>query len=107
ILTRCSHSAASRLLPGRFSLLTACAGACSRAFATWPATDTSDLLLPQKRMRGDEEADREERKDERIEPEIGIAQSFGEGADTDGLKPGGRKHQADQPSLAGEGGDGH
>src|SRR6266481_6849242 len=106
ILARCSDSVASRLLPGRFGLLPACAGACSRAFATWPATDMSGLLLPQKRMRGNEEADREERKDERIEPEIGIAQSFGEGADTDRLKPGRWKHQADQPSLAGEGGDG-
>src|SRR5215475_6780386 len=105
MLPRCSHSVASRWLPGRFGLLTACA--CSRAFAIWPATDMSGLLLAQKRMRRNEEADREERKDERIEPEIGIAQSFGEGADADRLKPGRWKHQADQPSLAGESGHRH
>ncbi len=53
--------------------------------------------------RGNEEADREGRKDERIEPEIGIGQSFGESAYADRLEPGRWKHQADQPSPAGEG----
>ena len=95
------------IAPGRFALLAACGVACSRAFAAWLASDISGLLLPQHDMSGNEVADREERKDERIEPEIRIAEPFGEGADADRLKPGRRKHQADHPSLAGEGGHGH
>ena len=39
-------------------------------------------------------ADREDRKDKHIEP-IGKAESFGESADTDLLKPGRWKRQAD------------
>ncbi len=58
-------------------------------------------------MSGNEEADREDRKDEHIEPEIGIAESFGEGADADRLKPSRWKRQANQPSLASERGHGH
>src|SRR5512145_2078641 len=101
MLATCSRSPASRLLRGRFGLLSACGGACSRAFATWPATDISGLLLLQKDMRRNEEAEREQRKDEPIEPEIRVAEPFCEGADADRLKPGRWKHQADHPSLAG------
>ena len=48
-------------------------------------------------MSGNEETDRKSRKHERIEPEIGIGQAFGEGADADRLEPGRWKRQADQP----------
>src|SRR4051812_39435092 len=103
----CSRSLASRLLRGLPCLLAACRGACSRACATWLATDISGLLLLQKDMRDGQEAEREQRQDQRIEPEIGIAEPFGEGADADRLKPGRWKHQTDHPSLAGKGGDRH
>src|SRR5262249_62178609 len=58
-------------------------------------------------LRGKEVDEREGRKDERVEPEIGKPESFGEGADADRLEPGRWKHQADKPSLASEGGYGH
>ena len=58
-------------------------------------------------MRGSEVAGREDHKDERIEPKIRKAKSFGKGTDADRLEPGRWKHQADQPSLAGERGHGH
>src|SRR5271166_2695741 len=104
MLARCSASLAKRLLPGRFACVRACGVPCSRESAAWPASDISALLLSQKYMRGSEENDREERKDERIELEIGIAESFGEGPDADRLEPGRGKHQTDRPSRAGKGG---
>src|SRR5262249_9741934 len=57
--------------------------------------------------RGKEVDEREGRKNEPIGPEVGKPESFGEGADADRLEPGRWKHQADKPSLAGEGGHGH
>ena len=66
------------------------------------ATDISGLLLLQHCPRGKEVDEREGREDERIEPEIGKPESFGEGADADRLEPGRWKHQADQPPLASE-----
>src|SRR3974377_1751216 len=107
MLARCSASLANRLLPGRFAFVRACGAPCSRESAAWLASDISALLLPQKYMRGSEVNGREARKDERIEPEIGIGQSFGEGADADRLEPGRGKHQADRPSRAGKGGHRH
>src|SRR6516162_8197245 len=99
MLARCWRSLPVPLLQGRFGSAAACGVACSCAFAAGLATDISGLLLAQQYMSGNEVADREDRKDERIEPEIGKAQSFGEGADADRLEPGRRKHQADQLSL--------
>jgi hypothetical protein len=55
-------------------------------------------------MSGNEVAKREDDKDERIEPEIRIAESFGEGADADRLIPSRWKQQANDPSPAREGG---
>src|SRR5215470_4260122 len=103
MLARCTRSLASRLLPGRFALVTP--GAVAPADGV--ATDISALLLLQHCLGGKEVDEREGRKDERIEPEIGKPESFGEGADADGLEPGRWKHQADKPSLTGEGGHGH
>src|SRR5262252_3423523 len=107
MFARCTRSFANRPPLGRFALPTGCEVACSLAPIVSLATDMSALLLLQNDLRGNEKAEREQRKDERIEPEIGIAQSFGEGADADGLKPGRWKHQADHPSLAGERGHRH
>src|SRR3974377_278803 len=105
MLARCSPRFANRLLPGRVAVVTACGVRCSGECAAWLASDISALLFPQKYMRGGEEAEREKPKHERIEPEIGKAQSLGEGTDADRLKPGRRKHQADGSSGAGKGGD--
>src|SRR5215510_12022184 len=103
MLARCTRSLASRLLLGRFALLTP----CEVAPADGVATDISGLLLLQHYLCGKEVDEREGRKDERVEPEIGKPESFGEGADADRLEPGRWKHQADKPSLASEGGYGH
>src|SRR5262245_23107852 len=103
MLARCTRSLASRLLLGRFALVIP-GGA---APADGVATDISGLLLLQHCLRGKEVDERESRKDERVEPEIGKPKSFGEGADADWLEPGRWKHQPDKPSLAGEGGHGH
>src|SRR5262249_19355256 len=103
MLARCTRSLASRLLPGGFALVTP----CGVAPADGVATDISGLLLLQHRLRGKEVDEREGRKDERVEPEIGKPESFGEGADADRLEPGRWKHQADKPSLASEGGYRH
>src|SRR5499426_4399761 len=103
MLARCTRSLASRLLPGRFALVTP----CEVAPADGVATDISGLLLLQHYLRGKEVDEREGRKDEPIGPEIGKPESFGEGADADRLEPGRWKHQADKPSLASEGGYGH
>src|SRR5215813_8821104 len=103
MLTRCTRSLASQLLPGRFALVTPCeVGPADRV-----ATDISGLLLLQHYLRGKEIDEREGRKDERIRPEVGKPESFGEGADADRLEPGRWKHQADKPSLPSEGGHGH
>src|SRR6516164_5495633 len=107
MFARCTRSFANRLPLGRFALPSDCEVACSRAPIVACSTDMSALLLLQDDLRGNEKAEREQRKDERIEPEIGIAQSFGEGADADRLKPGRWKHQTDQSSLAGERGYRH
>src|SRR5260370_6954403 len=103
MLARCTRSLASRLLLGRFALVIP----CEVVPADGVATDISGLLLLQHCLRGKEVDEREDRKDERIEPEIGKPESFGEGADADRLEPGRWKHQADKPSLAGEEGHGH
>src|SRR5262245_9481435 len=103
MLARCTRSLASRLLLGRFALLTP----CEVAPADGVATDISALLLLQYCLRGKEVYERKGRKDERVEPEIGKPESFGEGADADGLEPGRWKHQADKPSLPSEGGHRH
>src|SRR5215471_9284819 len=103
MLARCTRSLASRLLPGRFALVTP----GEVAPADGVATDISGLLLLQQCLRGKEVDEREGRKDERVEPEIGKPESFGGGADADRLEPGRWKHQADKPSLTGEGGHGH
>src|SRR5258707_15199556 len=102
MLARCTRSLASRLLLGRFAMVTP----CECAPADGVASDISGLLLLQHCLRGKEVDEREGRKDEPIEPEIGKPESFGEGADADRLEPGRWKHQADKPSLAGEGGHG-
>src|SRR6516165_9039268 len=107
MLARCSASLANRLPPGRFAFVTAWGVPCSRESAAWLASDISALLLPQKYMRGSEETDREERKDDGIKPEIGIGQSFGKGADADRLEPSRWKHQPDRPSAAGKRGYRH
>src|SRR5215831_10421170 len=96
------RSLPSGLLFDGFGLVAACVVARSGAPANWLAADISGLLLAQQYMSCNEVTDAEESEDERIEPEIGIAQSLGESADTDGLKPGGRKHQTDQLALASE-----
>src|SRR5262245_2108597 len=103
MLARCTRSLASRLLPGGFALVTP----CEVAPADGVATDISGLLLLQQYLCGKEVDEREGRKDEPIGPEIRKPESFGEGADADGLEPGRWKHQADKPSLASEGGHGH
>src|SRR5262249_44083061 len=103
MLARWTRSLASRLLPGRFALVTPCAGAP----ADGVATDISGLLFLQHYLRGKEVDECEGRKDERIGPEIRKPESFGEGADADRLEPGRWKHQADKSSLASEGGHGH
>src|SRR5262249_34804088 len=103
MLVRCTRSLANRLLPGRFALVTP----CGVAPADGVVTDISGLLLLQHCLGCKEVDEREGRKDERIGPEIRKPESFGEGADTDRLEPGRWKHQADKPSLAGEGGHGH
>src|SRR5262249_52746416 len=103
MLARCTRSLASRLLPGRFALVTP----CEVAPADGVATDISGLLLLQQYLCGKEVDEREGRKDEPIGPEIRKPESFGEGADADRLEPGRWEHQADKPSLAGEGGHGH
>src|SRR5262249_15949266 len=103
MLARCTRSLASRLLPGRFALVTP----CEVAPADGVATDISGLLLLQHCLRGKEVDEREGREDERVEPDIGKPESFGEGAAVDRLEPGRWKHQADKPSLASEGGYGH
>src|SRR5262249_28807101 len=103
MLARCTRSLASRLLPGRFALVTP----CELAPTDGVATDISGLLLLQHYLRGKEVDEREGRKDEPIGPEIRNPESFGEGADADRLEPGRWKHQADKPSLASEGGHGH
>src|SRR5215475_14013707 len=103
MLARCTRSLASRLPLGRFALVTR----CEVAPADGVATDISGLLLLQHCLRGKEVDEREGRKDERVEPEIGEPESFGEGADADRLEPGRWKHQADEPSLASERGHGH
>src|SRR6516164_10098277 len=100
MLARCTRSLASRLLPGRFALVTP-------APVDGVATDISGLLLLQHYLRGKEVDEREGGKDEPIGPEVGKPESFGEGADANRLEPGRWKHQADKPSLAGEGGHGH
>src|SRR5215470_1879423 len=102
MLAKWRRSLPSRPLFDGFGLDAACAVACSGAPANWPADDISGLLLAQQYMSCNEVTDAEESEDDRIEPEIGIAQSLGESADTDWLKPGGRKHQADQHALASE-----
>src|SRR5262245_65689971 len=84
MLARCTRSLASRLLLGRFALGTPCGGAPTDGVAT----DISGLLLLQHCLRRKEVDEREGRKDERVEPEIGKPQSFGEGADADRLEPG-------------------
>jgi hypothetical protein len=53
-------------LPGLFGFVTACGAACSRPLAA----DMSGLLLPQYYMSDNKIADGEDRKNERIEPEI-------------------------------------
>src|SRR5499427_7456873 len=103
MLARCTRSLASRLLPGRFALVTP----CEVAPVDGVATDISGLLLLQHCLRGKEVDEREGRKDERIEPEIGKPESFGEGADADRLEPGRWKQQADKPSLTSERGNRH
>src|SRR6516225_5041739 len=103
MLARCTRSLVSRLLPGRFALVTP----CEVAPVDGVATDISGLLLLQDCLRGKEVGEREGRKDQSIEPEIGKPESFGEGTDADWLEPGRWKHQADKPSLAGEGGHRH
>src|SRR6516165_8076046 len=102
MLARCTRSLASRL-PGRFVLVTP----CEVAPADGVATDISGLLLLQHYLCGEEVDEREGREDEPIGPEIRKPESFGEGADADWLEPGRWKHQADESSLAGEGGHGH
>src|SRR5262249_62071504 len=92
----CARSVARRLLPGGFALVTP----CGVAPADGVATDISGLLLLQHRLRGKEVDEREGHKDERVEPEIGKPESFGEGADADRLERGRWKHQADKPSMA-------
>src|SRR5262249_59642588 len=103
MLARCTRSLASRLLPGGFALVTPCEVAPTDEVAT----DISGLLLLQNYLCGKEVDQREGRKDERIGPQIRKPESLREGADADRLEPGRGKHQADKPSLAGEGGYGH
>src|SRR5262249_7644021 len=103
MLARCTRSLASRLPPGRFALVTP----CEVAPADGVATDISGVSPLQHCLRGKEADEREGRKDERVEPEIGNPESFGEGAHADRLEPGRWKHQAAKPSLASEGGYGH
>src|SRR5215468_7061940 len=103
MLARCTRSLASRLLPGRFALVTPCAVAPVDGVAT----DISRLLLLQHYLRGKEVDEREGRKDEPIGPEIRKPESFGEGADADWLEPGRWKPQADKPPLASEEGSRH
>src|SRR5262249_49750641 len=103
MLARCTRSLASRLLLGIFGLVTP----CEVAPADGVATDISGLLLLQHCLRGKEVDDREGCKDERVGPEIGKPESFGEGADADWLEPGRWKHEANKPSLASERGHGH
>src|SRR5262245_25894675 len=67
MLARCTRSLASRLPLGRFALVTP----CEVAPADGVATDISGLLLLQHCLRGKEVDEREGRKDERVEPEIG------------------------------------
>src|SRR5579862_7256810 len=98
MLARCRRSAANQLFLGRDAIASGIA--CLRESAAWPV-DISLLLLLQQYVSGYEEADREGRHHERVEPEVGIAESLGERADADRLKPGRRKCQADRPSRAG------
>src|SRR6516165_8693750 len=100
MLVRCRRSFPRRLV--FFGFAFDCGVACCEALAAGFAIDISGLLLPQHEMSCDEIPDTEETEDQRVEPEIGIAQSLRERADTDWVKPGRRKHQADQPALAGE-----
>src|SRR6266481_10213918 len=104
MLARCTRSLANRWLLGRFALITPWEVDCSGAPAAWLAPDISGLLLLQQYLRGHEVDEHEGRKDERIEPQIGKAECLGEGADGDGLEPGRWKHQANESSLASEGG---
>src|SRR5260370_32264620 len=103
MLARCTRTLASRLLLGRFALVIP----CEVVPADGVATDISGLLLLEHCLRGKEVDEREGRKDERIDTEIGKPESFGEGADAERLEPGRWKHQTDKPSLASEGGHGH
>src|SRR3974377_551711 len=100
MFVRCSRSLANRLLPGRFVRVSACRVVCPWKSAPRLASDISALLFLQKDMRGGEVADREEEKDQHIEPEIRITQSLGEGPDADRLKPARWKKQANQSSRA-------
>src|SRR6476661_8981317 len=103
MFSRWSRSPANRLLPGPF----ACVADRSRASAAWLSPDISLLLFLQECMSGCEVGDREHHQHERVEPEIGIAEALGESADADRLKPARWKQQANEPSRASKGGDGH
>src|SRR5260370_23015483 len=103
MLAGCTRTWASGVVLGRVAVVIC----CEVVRADGVATDISGLLLLQHCLRGKEVDEREGRKDESIEPEIGKPESFGEGADADRLEPGRWKHQADKPSLASEGGHVH
>src|SRR5260370_39982971 len=97
MLARCTRPLASRLLLGRFALVIP----CEVVPADGVATDISGLLLLQHCLRGKGVDEREDRKDERIEPESGKPEAVGEGADADRLEPDRWTHQAGKASLAG------
>src|SRR6201995_919870 len=105
MFSRCSRSPANRLLSGPFACVAACVAGSSRV--SWLSPDISLLLFLQKCMGGYEVGDREPHQHERVEPEIGIAEALGEGADADRLKPARWKQQANEPSRASKGGHGH
>src|SRR5579862_4872324 len=101
MLARCSHNLVNRLLTEPWAFVNACAGDRFRETAAWPTTGISVLLLPQHYLSGNEIGDHEDRKHEHVEPKIRKAESFGEGADADRLKPGRWKTEADRPSRTG------
>src|SRR6476659_4570869 len=94
MLARCSRSLVNRSLPRPFALVTACGVVCVPAAAISLAARISPLLFLQQYMSDNDVADGKGCENERIQPEIRIAEHLGEGADADRLEPGPWKRQA-------------